>query len=230
MARVLAVLSLVGMLAATAVLGAPAAQAQDGDVTITILHNNDGESNLLPDEDGGDPGIARFVATLKDLQANAPGDGVVTLTSGDNFLASKEFSASLNNGTPFYDSIALSGLYDAMALGNHDFDFGPDVAASFVAGFDPAIPFLSANADFSAEPALQALVDSGAVAPSTVIETGGTQVGVIGAITRQRRGRKARGRRRQQDHPDQPPPRTVPGPGTRSATQRRRCCHRRWWR
>lgn len=170
------------MLTALAVT-APAATAQDGEVTITILHNNDGESKLLGDAEDGEAGIARFVAALKDLQASAPGDGVVTLTSGDNFLASKEFSASLNKGAPFYDSIALSGLYDAMALGNHDFDFGPDVAAEFVAGFEPAIPFLSANADFSGEPALQALVAEGRIAASTVIETGGTQVGVIGAIT-----------------------------------------------
>ena len=150
-------------------------------VTISILHNNDGESKLLPNDDF--PGIARFVTTLRDLQDNAGTDGVVTLTSGDNFLASKEFNASLDNGAPYYDSIALSGLYDAMALGNHDFDFGPDVTAAFVAGFDPAIPFLSANADFSAEPLLAALVASGQIAGSTVIDVAGTQVGVIGAVT-----------------------------------------------
>ena len=48
-------------------------QAQD-ETTITILHNNDGESNLLPDDEGGDPGIARFVTALKQLQADGPGD------------------------------------------------------------------------------------------------------------------------------------------------------------
>lgn len=174
----------IALLSAVLSIAPPAASAQDDEgVTITILHNNDGESNLLPDADSGDPGVARFAAALKQLQADAPGDGVVTLTSGDNFLASKEFGASLANGAPYYDSIALSGLYDAMALGNHDFDFGPDVTEAFVAGFDPAIPFLSANADFSAEPGLQALVDEGRIAGSTIIETGGTQVGVIGAIT-----------------------------------------------
>ena len=183
MKRLLAVLGLVALVVASATSFAPAtARAQD-DVTITILHNNDGESNLLPDADSGDPGIARFVAAMKQLQADAPGDGVVTLTSGDNFLASKEFGASLANGTPYYDTLALNGLYDTMALGNHDFDFGPDVTEGFVSGFDPAVPFLSANADFSGEPGLQALVDEGRIAASTIIETGGMQVGVIGAIT-----------------------------------------------
>jgi len=183
MRRILAAVLAAALVLTTLAVTSPTASAQDGEVTITILHNNDGESKLLGDAEDGEAGIARFVAALKELQSSAPGDGVVTLTSGDNFLASKEFSASLNKGAPFYDSIALSGLYDAMALGNHDFDFGPDVTAEFVAGFDPAIPFLSANADFSGEPALAALVADGRIAASTVIETGGTEVGVIGAIT-----------------------------------------------
>ena len=167
------------------VLSAPiAAGAQDADdgFVLTILHNNDGESKLLPDE-GSDPGVARFVALMKRLQAIAADEAVVTLTSGDNFLASQEFGVSLAREGPLYDSIALSGIYDAMALGNHDFDMGPEVTSRFITGFEPAIPFLSANLDFSGEPELQALVDQGLIAASTVIETGGKRVGVIGAVT-----------------------------------------------
>ena len=153
--------------------------------TLTILHNNDGESKLLPDEDSGFPGVARFATQVKLMQAAAAaaGSGVVTLTSGDNFLASQELGISLARDGALYDSVALSGLYDAMALGNHDFDFGPDVTARFIEGFDPPVTFLSANADFAGEPVLQALVDSGKLAASTVIETDGQRVGVIGAVT-----------------------------------------------
>lgn len=159
--------------------------AADATFTLTILHNNDGESHLVPDEDSGFPGVARFVAAMKELQAGSSSDGVITLTSGDNFLASKEFNVSLENGVPFFDSIALSGLYDAMALGNHDFDFGPDIAAGFIFGFEPAIPFLSANIDFSAEPNLVALAGAGRLASSHVVEYGDVSVGVIGAVTPQ---------------------------------------------
>jgi len=151
--------------------------------TLTILHNNDGESKLLPDIDAGLPGVARFAARMKELQAAAGDAAVVTLTSGDNFLASQELDVSLARDAALHDSIALSGLYDAMALGNHDFDLGPDVTARFIEGFDPVVPFLSANADFSGEPALQALVDDGVLAGRTTVETGGQQVGVIGAVT-----------------------------------------------
>ena len=184
--RPVATLAILALVAALLVSAPVAGNAQDGGdsdgFTLTILHNNDGESKLLPD-DGSDPGMARFVALMKQLQAGASGDGVVTLTSGDNFLASQEFGVSLGRDGPLYDSIALSGVYDAMALGNHDFDMGPEVTARFITGFDPSIPFLSANLDFSDEPVLQALVDQGLIAGSTVIETGGEQVGVIGAVT-----------------------------------------------
>ena len=179
----LAVLSLLVGILVSVPVSAGAQDSEGGDTfVLTILHNNDGESKLLPD-DGSDPGVARFVALMKQLQAGASGSGVVTLTSGDNFLASQEFGVSLAREGPLYDSIALSGVYDAMALGNHDFDMGPEVTARFIKGFDPAIPFLSANLDFSAEAELQALVAEGLIAPSTVIVTGGERVGVIGAVT-----------------------------------------------
>ena len=184
--RRLAVFAILALLAGVLVSTPIAGSAQDaGDAdgfALTILHNNDGESKLLPDE-GSDPGVARFVALMKQLQAGASGTGVITLTSGDNFLASQELGVSLSREGPIYDSIALSGIYDAMALGNHDFDLGPDFAARFITGFTPAVPFLSANLDFSGEPSLQALVDSGLVAASTIIETGGERIGVIGAVT-----------------------------------------------
>jgi 2',3'-cyclic-nucleotide 2'-phosphodiesterase (5'-nucleotidase family) len=36
--------------------------------TLTLLHNNDGESQLLPSDDGNVGGVARFVAKLRELQ------------------------------------------------------------------------------------------------------------------------------------------------------------------
>lgn len=186
---VAAVLLAVPLVTAPAVAQTDSAEAvptliSEGSVTLTILHNNDGESKLLPDAGAGFPGVARFVAQMRELQAAAADSGpVVTLTSGDNFLASLELGVSLDREGPMYDSVALSGLYDAMALGNHDFDLGPEVTARFIEGFDPPVPFLSANIDLSDEPALAGLAERGLVAPSTVIETDGERIGVIGAVT-----------------------------------------------
>ncbi|MGD1916382.1 MAG: bifunctional metallophosphatase/5'-nucleotidase, partial [Phycisphaerales bacterium] len=180
-------------------LAAGTASAQSADFYLHVLHHNDAESQLLNAgagalEDFG--GVDRFATVVANLRAEAQvfpagfDSGSVLITSGDNFLAGPEFSASLDAGVPFFDTIALDLIgYDAFAIGNHEFDFGPDVLEDFIAGFttNPA-PFVSANLDFSGEAGLQALVDSGRIASSTVIDVatsmGGTvQVGIVGATT-----------------------------------------------
>lgn len=161
---------------------------------LTVLHNNDGESQLIDAGKGLSDygGVARFVALVDALRQEAeagadPEDlrAVITLSSGDNFLAGPEWAASLDEGPPFYDVLALSQVgYDAICVGNHDFDFGPEVLAQFIAGFSPSVPFLSANLDVGAEPTLAMLADDGKLAASAVIEVeGGRKVGVIGATT-----------------------------------------------
>jgi len=151
---------------------------------LTILHNNDGESDLLPDGDFG--GVARF-ASVVDRVRTEVGDThpLLLVTSGDNFLAGPQWTASLQKGVPFYDSIAMDLIgYDAMCIGNHDFDFGPDTLADFIEGFTASqVPFLSTNLDFTAEPRLQALEDAGRIAASVIIEAGDEQFGIVGATT-----------------------------------------------
>jgi 5'-nucleotidase len=171
-------ISLLGVLSATPTFA----------FSLTVLHNNDGESKLLPSGDNGEiGGAAPFVTLINSLQqeAQANNRSVVTLSSGDNFLAGTAFNASLDDGI-FYDAIALDAIgYDAIALGNHDFDFGPDILADFISSpnFSTPVPFLSANLDFSNEPVLQALVDQGRIAKSTIVEKDGERIGVIGATT-----------------------------------------------
>jgi 5'-nucleotidase len=164
---------------------------EDTSFTLTILHNNDGESQLVNAGQGLEDfgGIARFKTQVDKLRAAAnDGDGdrgVVLLSSGDNYLAGPEFNASLDKGVPFYDSIAFNLIgYDAMAIGNHDFDFGPDVLANFITGITE-FPFVSANLDFSLEPNLQALADEGQIVKSYILEVGGKDVGIVGATTPQ---------------------------------------------
>jgi 5'-nucleotidase/UDP-sugar diphosphatase len=160
---------------------------------LTVLHNNDGESQLINLGSGLEDfgGVARFKTLVDELKFEAvqdPGDGiprgVVMISSGDNFLAGPEFNASLENGVPFFDTIAMDLIgYDAAAIGNHEFDFGPDVLAQFIDGFTTDVKFLSANLGFAGEPNLQLLVDEGVIAASTVLTVNGFQVGVVGATT-----------------------------------------------
>ncbi|MEO0732916.1 MAG: choice-of-anchor I family protein, partial [Bacteroidota bacterium] len=157
-------------------------------LSLRILHNNDGESKIVADTlDDGRPfgGADRFLTILEDLRDD--GIASITLSSGDNYLPGKAFNASLArpDGSPLYDSEVLNAIgYDALVIGNHDFDFGPDILQRVIeetAATDPT--FLSANLNFTAEPGLQALVDAGRIAKSEIVEVAGQPVGVIGLTT-----------------------------------------------
>lgn len=161
---------------------------EDVALWLSLLHSNDGESKLLGTGDSG--GVARFATVVDRLRSASTRFGAraetgeITVSSGDNFLAGPEFNASLAKGVPFYDSIALERIgFDALAIGNHEFDFGPDTLADVINGAPRTGPWLSANLDVAAEPALAALAARGRIAPSTVLEVGGTRVAVIGATT-----------------------------------------------
>lgn len=162
--------------------------------TLTILHNNDGESSLIPtDIDGIEyGGVARFQSKVDELRSDAgqrsydQGEarrrGVVLLNSGDNYLAGTAFQASQQDGAPFYDGLAVSRLgYDALAIGNHEFDFGPSTLARFVDTV-PGVPFVSANLDYSGEPSLAPLAGDRLVS-STVVRERGVRIGVVGLTT-----------------------------------------------
>ena len=165
------------------------------DFYLTILHNNDGESQVINAGSGLEDfgGAARFKTLVDNLRWEATHGpwtqrgakrGVIMLSSGDNFLAGPEFNAGLANGVPFYDTIAMELIgYDAVSLGNHDFDFGPEVLADFLSGYMVPPPYVAANLDFSGEPSLQAYVDAGVIAPATIVKERGELIGVIGIDT-----------------------------------------------
>lgn len=161
------------------------------DFWLTVLHNNDGESQLINAGEGLQDfgGIARFATLVDDLRVDAKRNfrgksASILLSSGDNFLAGPEFNASLAKGVPFFDSIALDIIgYDAFAIGNHEFDFGPDILEDFILGFNFTPPFVSVNLDFGNEPGLQALRDMGIIVDKTVIKKKGEKIGVVGATT-----------------------------------------------
>ncbi len=157
--------------------------------TLAVFHNNDGESDVLPDSItlnglpalGG--GAGQFVETLnrQRMQAASRGYQSIMLSSGDNFLAGPEFDAGVADGI-YYDAVLLDSIgYDAIALGNHDFDFGTTVLAEFINEFKTNLaPYVSANLEFTNVPELQALVDSGRIRKSTIVEKGGEKIGIVG--------------------------------------------------
>ncbi|CAN2235278.1 UshA 5'-nucleotidase/2',3'-cyclic phosphodiesterase and related esterases [Candidatus Planktophila versatilis] len=134
-------------------------------VTLTILHNNDGESALLPEQSYTLPqgkliygSAAAFSTVMKREISSAKnrGNAVVSLYAGDSFLASKTLicsdPANSSSTTPVYDGLAQSMMpYDAHILGNHEFDYGTGFLNRYINSFTQKLryQFLSGNLDFS---------------------------------------------------------------------------------
>lgn len=191
--------------------------ATDGDakaVTLTLLHNNDGESSLdtatlrsgtITYKYGG---ISAFKSVMdrEVADARSRGNAVFRVYAGDSFLASKSLicsdpAAGAESKVKPLDAIALRQIgYDALVLGNHEFDYSPTFLSRYLRAFakngKPKIPMLSGNMDFSKETNLSDLV-AGAGIKSNTTEPGkslaewmiytdqetGAKIGVVTAIT-----------------------------------------------
>ena len=164
------------MVAGMVVLGC----AQDTPVTLTILHSNDTHSTLLPfgpNKEYG--GIARMSALIKAIRAR--GGNILALNAGDVSVGSFEFNKYL--GYPEFK--IMDGRYDAMALGNHEFDLGLDVLTGVLAGAPElgcdlgpvTLPVLCANVTFPEGSFL-----ASRVVPHIVREFGGVKVGIFGLV------------------------------------------------
>lgn len=165
--------------AAAVALSAGAAMA---DYSLTILHTNDFHSRFEPiskydsgckPEDNAEGkcygGSARLATAI--AGARAKSDNSILVDAGDQFQGSLFYT--------YYKGKLAAELmnsfgYDAMTVGNHEFDNGPEVLRGFVDMVE--FPMLMANADISGEPALK----GSALKKSVVIERGGEKLGLIG--------------------------------------------------
>ncbi len=157
-----------------AVLFVPAVAA-DEPFTLTILHTNDTHANIQPcmatcnNQNLG--GVARRYTAIQ--QVKAEGGNVLVVDAGDPFQGTLFFNYWQGQEASYFMN-ALG--YQAMAIGNHEFDSGPPALARFIQDAD--FPVLSANIDASAQVSLTGLIE-----PYTIIEVAGEQVGVFGLTT-----------------------------------------------
>ncbi|MGC1494582.1 MAG: bifunctional metallophosphatase/5'-nucleotidase [Sulfitobacter sp.] len=167
-------------LSATAALALTSGMAA-ADYNLTILHTNDFHARFEPiskydgpcsSEDntagecfGGSGRLQTAITAARSRTNNA-----ILVDGGDQF-----------QGTLFYTyykgALAAEMMnqmgYDAMTVGNHEFDDGPEVLRGFMDALN--FPVLMSNADVSGEPLL-----ADKLAKSTVIERGGEKIGLIG--------------------------------------------------
>lgn len=168
-------------LAAALALLAASTGAAGAEYRLTILHTNDVHSRLEPinktDSTCAEKdlaakacfgGAARLASAVAQARALAP--NTLLLDAGDQFQGSLFYT--YYKGREVAELMGRLG-YEAMAVGNHEFDDGVPVLESFAEA--APFPVLMANADLSREAGLRSLVS-----PTAVVEKGGERIGVIG--------------------------------------------------
>ncbi len=164
--------------AAALTLTAGAAMAQ---YSLTVLHTNDFHARFEPiskydspcsaeDNTAGEcfGGSARLVTAVADARARA--ENSILVSGGDQFQGTLFYT--YYKGAMAAEFMNLLG-YDAMTVGNHEFDDGPEVLRGFMDTIN--FPILMSNADVSGEELL-----AGKLAKSAVMEVGGEKIGLIG--------------------------------------------------
>jgi 5'-nucleotidase/UDP-sugar diphosphatase len=156
---------------------ADAAPRRQAPALLRIVHTNDHHGHLDPILVDGvlQGGMARRSTIVAELRADSAArqEPMLLLDAGDTF-----------QGTPFverYQGMADLELYnalgyDAVTVGNHEFDHGDAFLANIADG--ASFPLLSAN--------LRAVAPSplaGKVAPWTIVERQGLRIGIFGLTT-----------------------------------------------
>lgn len=138
---------------------------QDGPAHLVLLHTNDTHAHLSY--------IANRYTLNSRLEKEAAEADILLLDAGDVFAGTPYFSLYKGQADLWFMNYMK---YDAMCLGNHEFDKGPDVLEKFVQG--ALFPVLCANFDLSNAGALSAQIK-----PWIIIERGHNRYGILGITT-----------------------------------------------
>lgn len=161
-------------------------------ISLTLLHTNDIHARLEPiaatfDGDPEHGGVARVKTLVNQIRSEVGDDNVLVVDAGDYSQGTIFWNAwKTSDAIMFLNEIG----YDAITLGNHEFNLGPENLAArlegqpvTIAGVDYAteaasMPVVITNLDLSGVPALQARVQ-----PSAIVSKAGARIGIVGQIT-----------------------------------------------
>lgn len=181
------VLALLALVAFGAAGGAAASQQ----VPFTILYTGDEHSSLLPHSpavdydpagsDGTRGGFARLAGLIGQVRSQLEGPSLL-LSSGD-FIGGTMFSwLALEGYAPELELMRAMG-YDAIAIGNHEFDYGPELLASYLAAAGyPGRDGPTLLAGNMVVPVGHPLAYAGIVRSQIVQLDGGPSVGLLGLL------------------------------------------------
>lgn len=140
---------------------------------ITVLHTNDVHSRLDPfpmdgTRNAGQGGVAARAALIKKIRQEE--ENVLLLDAGDIFQGTPYFNVF--KGEPEMKAMQMMG-YDAIIMGNHDFDAGLDNFAEKVVTHGK-MPVVMCNYGFEGT-AMESIN-----VPYKIIRKGGLKIGILG--------------------------------------------------
>ena len=161
-----------------------------GPVTLSIVGTTDLHGRVFSDD--GQGGLALLGGYLRNLRAARAADGgaVVLLDAGDAFQGG--IASDISEGALVVDAYNALG-FDALAIGNHEFEYGArdtatgnrerrDMRGALKAAAARArFPFLAANV---IDNATGRPLEGPNVRPSTLLDAAGLRVGIVGIMTR----------------------------------------------
>ena len=158
------------------------------DYTLNVIHINDLHSRIeainrfdstCSEKDAEEEkcfgGIARVHTKINELRdaVNADGGNVIVLDAGDQFQGSLYYATYKGKAASEF----MNGIgFDAMAVGNHEFDDGTDKLAEFIG--DAEFPVISGNTLVGANEAMLA----GKIGELVVVERGGEKIGILSVL------------------------------------------------
>ena len=175
---------LVRLLTTSAAVALSAGMAS-AEYTLHVLHINDMHSRIEPinrfnstcsaeDDAAGEcfGGVARLKTLIDMKREELAGQNVIVLDAGDQFQGSLFYTTY--KGAAEAEFAEMMG-FDAMAVGNHEFDDGPEKLAEFVDAV--SFPLISGNLDVSQSDLLRDRVGK-----TLVLEVGGERIGIVSAL------------------------------------------------
>jgi 5'-nucleotidase / UDP-sugar diphosphatase len=193
-------LILVTILAVSLFLGMPgdlrSYSGETEELYFCILHTNDMHSELIPHSPAVDyrpgeetpaiGGFARLATAVDEIRENKreEGEPVLLFDAGD-FLGGAPFAWLALNGSAAELTIMQKMGYDAVTIGNHEYDYGPDVLAQYLlqAGYPEAHQKTLVLASNTEAPSDHPLAARGLYRKTGMFELeNGLKVGVFGLI------------------------------------------------
>ncbi|MFS8144843.1 5'-nucleotidase C-terminal domain-containing protein [Rhizobium sp. BR 249] len=170
----------------TASMLALSAGAAFADYELNILHINDFHSRIesinkfdstcSAEEEGKKEcfgGAARLKTAIDQRRQALSGKNVLLLNAGDNFQGSLFYTTYKGAAEAEFLNMMK---FDAMTVGNHEFDDSEDGLATFLDKVQ--FPVVTANVKAAAASKL-----GDRIKPSLVLDVGGQKIGIVGAVT-----------------------------------------------